>query len=102
MCYSNYFGRVNAHRYVMLPFILRPIRPDIKLGAIIFYHMAAANPAGKYLFMMFIIFSRVGLYGFCIGYVQILQTGIQENARGKVCYFGSRKFNIVTREPGTR
>lgn len=29
-------------------------------------------------------FLCVGLYGFCIGYVQHLQTGIEETTRGKV------------------
>lgn len=28
--------------------------------------------------------SRVGLYGFCIGYVEHLQTGIAESIRGRV------------------
>src|SRR5437868_7056213 len=38
----------------------------------------------KYAFLGFILISRVGLYGFCIGYVQILQTGVDENVRGAV------------------
>lgn len=38
----------------------------------------------KYGFMGAIIVSRIGLYGFCIGYVQHLQTGIEESSRGKV------------------
>lgn len=56
----------------------------------------------RYAFLVAIIFSRIGtlqlalfaftaevdrnagLYGFCIGYVQVLQTGIDEDVRGVV------------------
>lgn len=38
----------------------------------------------KFLFLVFIVFSRIGLYGFCIGYVEHLQSGIDESCRGRV------------------
>lgn len=37
-----------------------------------------------YMFMIFILISRVGLYGFCIGEVQVAQLGIRADQRGAV------------------
>lgn len=40
--------------------------------------------ATNYLFLVFVLLSRVGLYGFCIGEVQIAQLGIRPEQRGAV------------------
>lgn len=42
------------------------------------------NAAFKFAFLAFIVLSRIGLYGFCIGYVEHLQKGIDESCRGRV------------------
>jgi iron-regulated transporter 1 len=42
------------------------------------------NFVGRILFMTFIILSRVGLYGYDMGEVQIMQTGVPEDIRGTI------------------
>lgn len=43
-----------------------------------------ASQASKYLFMLFIMLSRVGLWGFSLGEVEMRQKFIPENIRGKI------------------
>lgn len=47
------------------------------------FFIVGAGPS-QYLFMLFIMLSRVGLWGFCLGEVEIRQKFIPEAIRGKV------------------
>jgi hypothetical protein len=38
----------------------------------------------KLSFLVAIIASRIGLYGFCIGYAELMQTGVEDRVRGQV------------------
>jgi iron-regulated transporter 1 len=48
------------------------------------------------LFLMFILLSRIGLYGFSIGETQIRQTNIAEHERGRINGFASALTAIAT------
>lgn len=47
-------------------------------------------------FLIFILFSRIGLYGFSLGETQIRQEGIPENLRGEINGFASSLTSIAT------
>lgn len=52
--------------------------------------------SGQIGFLIFILLSRIGLYGFSLGEMQIRQVGIGPNARGKVNGFASALTGIAT------
>jgi iron-regulated transporter 1 len=47
-------------------------------------------------FLVFILFSRIGLYGFSLGETQIRQEGIPEHVRGEINGFASALTSIAT------
>lgn len=51
---------------------------------------------GQYGFLVFILFSRIGLYGFSLGEEQIRQQWISESVRGKVNGFASALTGFAT------
>ncbi len=51
---------------------------------------------GQLGFLTLILFSRIGLYGFSLGEMQIRQVGIQENVRGEVNGFANALTSIAT------
>lgn len=50
----------------------------------------------KYLFLGFILLSRIGLYGFGLGETQLKQQGISKENRGKVNGIASSLTGIAT------
>lgn len=51
---------------------------------------------GQYGFLVFILFSRVGLYGFSLGEMQIRQLGIAPHERGEVNGFADALTGVAT------
>lgn len=51
---------------------------------------------GQYGFLIFVLMSRVGLYGFSLGEEQIRQVSIPEAVRGRVNGFGSALTGLAT------
>lgn len=51
---------------------------------------------GQIGFLVCILFSRIGLYGFSLGETQIRQTGISPNVRGQINGFASALTGIAT------
>ena len=51
---------------------------------------------GQLGFLTLILFSRIGLYGFSLGEMQIRQEGIQENVRGEVNGFANALTSLAT------
>jgi iron-regulated transporter 1 len=51
---------------------------------------------GQYGFLIFILFSRVGLYGFSLGEMQIRQLGIAAHERGEVNGFADALTGVAT------
>lgn len=51
---------------------------------------------GQIGFLVFILFSRVGLYGFSLGEMEIRQLGINPNVRGEVNGFASALTGVAT------
>lgn len=51
---------------------------------------------GQIGFLIFILFSRVGLYGFSLGEMQIRQTGIPASVRGEVNGFATALTGLAT------
>lgn len=59
-----------------------------------FFHLG--GPIGQNGFLILILFSRIGLYGFSLGEVQIRQEGIPTDARGRVNGFANALTGIAT------
>jgi len=56
----------------------------------------SATQTGQILFLVAILFSRVGLYGFSLGEMQIRQEGIHAAVRGKVNGFANALTGVAT------
>lgn len=54
------------------------------------------NTVGQYGFLVFILFSRIGLYGFSLGETQIRQVGIPAHQRGEVNGFAYALTGLAT------
>lgn len=54
------------------------------------------NNVGQYGFLIFILFSRIGLYGFSLGEMQIRQVGIPAHQRGDVNGFAYALTSLAT------
>lgn len=65
----------------------------VSLGLICFMQGTAW---GQYGFLVFVLLSRIGLYGFSLGEEQIRQVGIAESVRGRINGFGSALTGIAT------
>lgn len=65
----------------------------VSLGLISFIQ---GTMLGQYSFLVFILLSRIGLYGFSLGEEQIRQTKIPESVRGKINGFGSALTGVAT------
>jgi solute carrier family 40 (iron-regulated transporter), member 1 len=64
------------------------------LGLLCFF--SSENLWGRIGFLIFILFSRIGLYGFSLGEMQIRQTGINPEVRGQVNGFASALTGVAT------
>ncbi|RYZ81738.1 MAG: ABC transporter substrate-binding protein, partial [Proteobacteria bacterium] len=64
------------------------------LGGLGFFFLGGL--AGQIGFLTFILFSRIGLYGFSLGETQIRQVGIAPEVRGEVNGFASALTGIAT------
>ncbi len=63
-------------------------------GLFCFYQ--SENLWGQIGFLIFILFSRIGLYGFSLGEMQVRQTRINPDVRGKVNGFASALTGVAT------
>lgn len=66
----------------------------VLITALAFFYVK--GPAGQMLFLILILFSRIGLYGFSLGEMEIRQIGIRADARGKINGFASALTGIAT------
>jgi solute carrier family 40 (iron-regulated transporter), member 1 len=64
------------------------------LGLVCFF--SGTNLFGQIGFLVFILLSRIGLYGFSLGEMQIRQTGIHPEVRGQVNGFASALTGVAT------
>lgn len=62
----------------------------------LFFFFSSQYLWGQIGFLVFILFSRIGLYGFSLGEMQIRQTGINPEVRGKVNGFASALTGVAT------
>lgn len=63
---------------------------------LIFYYLPLSTTLTIFPFLTFVILSRVGLYGWDVGQVEILQIGIPENMRGTVNSIDSSFTKLAT------
>lgn len=82
------FGLLKGSRYLIL---FQSVMLLIGLG---FFLVPSA--VGQYGFLIFILFSRIGLYGFSLGEMQIRQLGIPSHQRGEVNGFAHALTGIAT------
>ena len=82
------FGLVKGSRYLIL---FQTMMLIIGLG---FFFVPSV--VGQYGFLIFILFSRIGLYGFSLGEMQIRQVGIAPHARGEVNGFAHALTGLAT------
>jgi len=62
-------------------------------GAGVLIHFLYLGDYMRYFFLVAIVFSRLGLYGFGIGEVQLLQLGVPESLRGQI---GSMETSLTS------
>lgn len=82
------FGLLNGSRYFIL------FQTTMVVAALFCFY--AAGSVGQIGFLVFILFSRVGLYGFSLGEMQIRQVGISANERGEVNGFANALTGVAT------
>lgn len=82
------FGLVRGSRYLIL------FQTVMLLFGLGFFFVPSV--VGQYGFLIFILFSRIGLYGFSLGEMQIRQVGIAPQARGEVNGFAHALTGIAT------
>jgi len=68
------------------------------LSGIMFEFSKTSTSVERYLFFVFIVLSRCGLYGFEIGEIQILQQTVPEDVRGKVSRYHRERERERERE----
>lgn len=82
------FGLIKGSRSFIL------FQTAMVVFALIFFWIP--TQIGQYGFLMFILFSRVGLYGFSLGEMQIRQLGIAPHERGEVNGFADALTGVAT------
>ena len=82
------FGLIKGSRTFIL------FQTVMLLFALVFFYIP--TQLGQYGFLIFILFSRVGLYGFSLGEMQIRQVGIAAHQRGEVNGFADALTGIAT------
>ena len=85
--YARKFGMVGATRGFIL------FQAVTVILAVVFF---CTNSDLRYASLCFILLSRIGLYGFSVGEIQIRQLSIAENERGRVNGFASALTSIAT------
>lgn len=91
---------------VLFPFVLK--FTDVKKASLVFLSFQAlavvtayifflnSGPIGQNGFLILILFSRIGLYGFSLGEMQIRQEGIPKEIRGEVNGFANALTGVAT------
>ncbi len=82
------FGLIKGSRSFIL------FQTAMVMTALVFFWIP--TQMGQYGFLIFILFSRVGLYGFSLGEMQIRQLGIAAHERGEVNGFADALTGVAT------
>lgn len=82
------FGLIKGSRHFIL------FQTAMVITALVFFWIPTQT--GQYGFLIFILFSRVGLYGFSLGEMQIRQLGIAPHERGEVNGFADALTGVAT------